>query len=139
MVKSKPSMTAAQRRMLDHVNEYIKETQPKIDQVINEVTGEIWRMYGLPEYVSDTDKARIRTALDNYEPTITEEEIADIVYSSRDPRSGPAYGEIIQILEDALVGTSWQSTVDFYIEWSTFKNMTEQRKNIIAGQLVMPI
>ena len=133
MVKAKTSMTAAQRAALKHVNDYISETQPKVDSVIDGVKEWIWTEYGAPDYVSDEDKARIRAALDDYEPSLTEETIAEIVYGE----SNVGYGEIIDGLETYLVGTEWRDVDDFYLTWSALKRMTEERKQLIAGQLTM--
>ena len=130
MVKSKDSMTSAQRAMLAHVNQYIAETQPKIDAVIETVKKGLLEDY-TTEYETEEQAARVRAAVANYEPMITEEEINDIIYG------GTNYAEVIYYLENALDGTDWVTADDFYIAWSALRNMTEQRKRIIAGQLVM--
>ena len=133
MVKSKPSMTSGQRDALQHVNEYISETKPKVDSVIDETKRILWNDYGAPDYVSATDKERIRAALDDYEPSITESYIAEIVYGD----SNMNYGEVMGALWASLEGTEWRDADDFYLTWSALGRMTEERKRLIAGQLAM--
>ena len=133
MVKAKTSMTAAQRAALKHVNDYISETQPKVDSIIAGVKEWLWAEYGEPDYVSVEIKEQIRAALDDYEPSVTEGVISEIVYGE----SNLGYGEIIQGLESYLEGSEWRDADDFYITWSALQRMTEERKQLIAGQMTM--
>ena len=132
MVKSKYS--ASQRQRLGEIDSIISKVEANIESVVEATKSELWNAYRSYPHGSNPDfDQRLSDLLDDYEPSITESIIGEMVYGEANPH----YGEVIDYLEDnsrVIMGTNAD---DFYLQWASFKNASDERKRIIAGQMVM--
>lgn len=133
MVKSKPSMTGSSRTpegdALRAVDEAISELSSHVNSVVDSAKGGIWEMYG--NLLEDGDKERLRELLDEYEPSVTESEVASLVYGN----DGTLYyQEAMEPLLEALDGEDVDS---FFVSWSVLRNLNEERRRLLAGQMVI--
>lgn|GEM_PF-5775733 len=130
MVKSKPSMTATSRPtggdVLDAVDESIMELKARVDQVVNRVKSQLWDAYSGRGREVDEE---LRRLLDDYEPSVTESEIGELLYGDTNSR----YSEVMQPLRDAL--PEGEDEDSFYIAWSGLRRMTEERRRQVAARV----
>lgn len=123
------SMTAAQREAVRTIDEYLDRMAPEVDSVISEVKAALLDAYADTRYTSEANAEKVRAVLEDYEPTITESDIADIF--------GDNYGEVLSYLEGVLADHDIYDTEEFYINWNTVRTMTDEKKRILAGQMVL--
>lgn len=135
MVKSKSSSTSAQRARLAYVDSWISENKPKVDRVVSETKRWLLNDYADEDssWISEKQAAQVVAALEDYEPTVTELEISEIVYGDT---TRSHVQEVMGHLETTIIDEELGMDPDrFYITWNALKRMTDERKRIIAGQL----
>lgn len=121
------SMTEEQRA-LAAVEESIAELQETTDKAIAEAKDGLREMYG---GISEKGDAELERLLAEYEPSVTEGLLVDYF--------GYEYGNYEEAMEPLIEAIGYEDVDSFYIQWSGLQRMTEERKRLLAGQMVMQL